>query len=274
MEYNLEEMVREEINETHNDMEEQRMSVTNLTSDQFESVYSALNLVKEHALDCDISGGLVRQMVDKRDAVFEIFLTDCIGELDLPLITIKQKLELLKMFVGSEVTIESTDTNFSIVDSYSKFVFVKPTMNYINIPFMGEEDFAERFNFARSTLLVDTPISEKITERMRIIATNFNCLVFFIEFSGETCKIFAKAESGDQSIDIIRDIPLNEAIDESICNISTTQLIVEHDGELQLQLYHDSETDIILNKTQGIIKSIPYNIYSRTKFLEADADFS
>lgn len=262
------------LNEMINESEEPRMSeVTSLTTEQYDSFYSSLCLLKEHVVDCDISNGTVRQMTDQRHAIFEIFLQDVIGNLNLPFITIKQKLDLLKMFVGSEVEISSDATTFQVIDSYSKFIFTKPAANYINIPFMDEQNFNERFNFSRATLLVDIPVSEKITDRMKIIAATLNSLVFFVEFNGETGKMYARAESRDQSIDIIREMPLNEPIDDAVCNITTTQLIVEHDGELRLQLYHDPEANIILNKTSGVIKSVPFNIYSRTTFLEEDGDF-
>jgi len=238
-----------------------------LTSDQYESFYAIVSLLKEQCNDIDIVNGKIRQKTNAHDAIFDIDLTSILQDITLPFTIIKQKIDLLRMFLGSDtVEIDSREDDFVISDNFSKISFVKPNLQFIDNPYMDDEEISQLFSWEDQTVLLSTTLSLKICERMKIIASNYNITAYTMLFNGDDATLIASTDANDQSAEIVNSIPLDMEISNNECNLQITPFIVDRDSDTNLTCYVDNNGSIIINKIQSEIKNIDYTIYSRTQF--------
>jgi len=245
----------------------------NLDANQYESFYSIISLLKDECNDIDIVGGKIRQKTNSHNAIFDIDMTDFLEDINLPFTIIKQKIDLLRMFLGSDnIEIDSNDEFFTFKDNFSKITFVKPNLQFIDNPYMSDEEIANLFAWDEQTVLLSTNFSLKICERMKIIASNYNITAFTMLFNGDDAKLIATTDSNDQSAVIVDSIPLEVEIQNTYCNLQITPFIVDRDSETRLTCYFETaeQNAIIINKTETSIKEVDFTIYSRTQFNSED----
>ena len=100
----------------------------------------------------DIRGGFIRQRTNGNVSIFEIDITPIVGDINIAIIDLKNKLDLLKMFQGQEVTIEITEStpgdpgNFVFSDQFSSLRVVLPSPDFVDNKFMREEELRSIFN--------------------------------------------------------------------------------------------------------------------------------
>jgi len=241
-----------------------------LDTNQYESLFSAITMIKDQCNDVNITSGIIRQRSDTEIVVYDIDLSDIIGDMDLPLVGIKLKADLLKMFVGNDdIEIDSNDDLYYVKDEFSKVSFVVPNKQFIENKFVEENELAQMFNFDDRTLVFKHNLSNKICERMRVIANNYEINAFTIEFLGDVATIKANNVAKDQMAILASDIPLEIPIKDKVCNIATNLLITEHDSELSFEMYSDGN-NILISKVDSSIKGINYTIHNRTRLMEAE----
>ena len=78
----------------------------NLNEEEYNDFLRCLTNLKEICNDVDIRDGVIRQRSNDLTSVFEMNLSPIINDASIPITNLKKKLDLLKTFVGQEVTIE------------------------------------------------------------------------------------------------------------------------------------------------------------------------
>jgi hypothetical protein len=227
-------------------------------------------MIKEECTDIDVRSGMIRQRNNSEMVIFDIDASDLLQDMDLPLIGVKTKVDLLKMFVGNdEIELATDDERYSIKDEFSKISFVVPNVQFIENKFIEKTQLTQMFEFDDREIVFSHNFSQKVCERMRIIATNYDIDSFMIEFNGDFATMKANTESKDQSAVLVSDIPLDIHIEGKICNIISTLFITEHDSELRLNMYIN-KSGILFNEANTSMKGINYTIYNRTRLLDEE----
>ena len=76
------------------------MEQVNLSMENYEQFLRCLSILKDVCNDADIHGGILRQRTNDSANVFEINMTPIIRTLNIPLVNLKHKLDLLKIFLN------------------------------------------------------------------------------------------------------------------------------------------------------------------------------
>jgi len=253
------------------------MQITqNLTVEGFNEFIRSLTNLKDICNDADIRGGILRQRSNDHTSIFEFDLRTIFDEADIALTNLKQKLELLKTFQGQEVeiTIEIPDDGtlgyYNFKDEYSSITFITPTIDFMDNKFMTEEELVSIFPSSEDTMIFEKDLSQILTERIKIISTQFSISTVLVEFNGETATISAATPSKDQSAIFVDNIMMNEIIENTTTNISKIAFSMDHETDIKFTMFKDPDQHVALNKFSTNIGDIDINIYSRSQITTDD----
>jgi len=242
------------------------MSEVKLESGKFSGFLRVLSLLKDICNDCEVRGGILRQRSNDKANIFEMDLRPVIGEMDIIISNLKQKLDLLKCFVDQEVTIDANDSEVCFSDKYSKIKFTNPRLDFLDNKYIPEDDFGRIFTISDQDLLLSFEVESTISERMKIIAQGFNIVSFQVLFDGDSASIVATTTSKDQSANIVNGIPVNQTM-KCFSNLVTTPFILEHDQNMTLKMYNVQET-VCVNKFEMIVSDVNVIVYGRSQLIE------
>ncbi len=249
------------------------MEQVNLSMEDYEQFLRCLSILKDVCNDADIHDGILRQRTNDSANVFEIDMTSVIDTIDIPLVNLKQKLDLLKIFINQNSDQSQTvdisvddDGNFTFSDEYSSIKFQGPELEYMDNRFITEEELETIFTLNEEDIILQTNIELNISDRMRIIAQNFNVTSTQIEFEEENASICMETPGHDQSAKILSNITLEQPM---TCNSSliNTPFIIDHDGKIELKMYNYQE-QICSNTFKTSISDIDITIYGRSSLNE------
>ena len=241
--------------------------LVNLSSEEYDNFLKCLTELKDICDDIDIREGFIRQRSNGQTSVFEMNLNPIIGEVNIPLTDLKQKIDILKLFSGRETTIEIEDEEFSFSDDISSVKFKNPSLEFMNNKFMSVEEINEIFLIDENYLILEDNLSATVTERVKVVTQSFNSAAVQVEFSGETAILSAKTQSKDQSAKLVQNIVMNIPIDESYCNLPTNIFMIDHDTNIEFKMFKESENDISVNKLSTTIGDIDVTIYARSSIM-------
>jgi len=242
------------------------MAEVNLDNTKFSDLLRVLSLLKDICNDCEIRSGILRQRSNDKANIFEIDLRPLIPNVDILISNLKQKLDLLRCFVGQEVKIESGEQEVCFSDQLSVMKFVNPRLDFMDNKFISEDEFQRIFTLREEDLLLDFEIKSMVSERMKIIAQGFNIVSFQVLLEGDFSSIVATTTSKDQSAKIVSEIPLNHSMD-CYSNLVVTPFVIDHDQNMNLKMYNVQET-ICVNKFAASIGNVNINIYGRSQLVE------
>jgi len=97
--------------------------------------------------------GLVRQQTNSRTSVFYINLSTLLHEQNIPIVVLKQKLELFKCFEGSEVRFSIGNDSYVISDSYSSLKMDFAVLEYMDNKFITQDEFEKKTSGCIKTVL-------------------------------------------------------------------------------------------------------------------------
>ena len=249
------------------------MEQVNLSMEDYEQFLRCLSILKDVCNDADIHGGILRQRTNDSANVFEIDMTSVIDNLDVPLVNLKQKLDLLKIFMNQnsdqsqtvDITVED-DGSFTVSDEYSTVKFEGPELEYMDNRFINQEELETIFTLNEEDIILETEIESNISDRMRIIAQNFNVNSTQIQFNNDSASICMETQGHDQSAKILTDIVVEQPM-ECVSSLVNTPFIIDHDGKITLKMYNYQE-QICSNTFKTSISDIDITIYGRSSLIE------
>jgi len=240
------------------------MSEICLDSKKFEEFIRVLSIFKDLANDVDINEGIIRQKSNNTTMLFDINLAHLIGNMNLPITNIKQKLDLFKSFMGQDVTIESIDKTFSFTDKYSSFIFKKPHSEFLNNKFLDLNMFNSLISINIDDRILETTLSKIITDRIRISSQVFNKDSITISFTDSIASIMMVSGSKDQKASFISDIPIDVDLTGKTMSIQVHPMAIDHDGPIIFNLYMDNEPRTLGEFNTSIIDT-NIRIYYRSR---------
>ena len=249
------------------------MEQVNLSMENYEQFLRCLSILKDICNDADIHSGILRQRTNDNANVFEIDMTQVINTLDIPLVNLKQKLDALKIFLNQNSTQSQTvditvddDGNFIFSDEYSSIKFQGPELAYMDNRFITAEELEQIFTLNEEDVILKTDIESNISDRMRIIAQNFNVNSTQILFENDTASITMETQGHDQSAKMLSNIILEQPM-EYTSSLTNTPFIIDHDGKIEFKM-HNYQEQICSNTFKTAISDIDITIYGRSSLIE------
>lgn len=243
------------------------MRTVNLDVEKFKTFMRILSIMKDLCNDADIQRGVIRQRINSLLCLFEIDLTSMIGDLNLPIIDIKKKLDILKIFKDNDVQISTTDDSHLIADESTQIKFLIPYLEFVDNPFIKDEEFNSLFILDPEDLILDVQLNKTITKRIKIITENFDMNNVKISFNGNTASIISTHQSKNQEAVLIDSIPTIKEL-TGLTHIITTPFIIDHDGDVSLKMYETQEGCYSKFSTQ--VSDIIINSYTKSIIQESD----
>ena len=241
-----------------------------------------LNNLKDICNDVQISDGMLRQRNNENTAIFEFDMTAILSGVSITLTDLKQKLELLKTFQDTQdvqITIAEPESEedgngfFEFSDTFSSIHFMTPNEKYIDNKFITVEELEKISTYDESEPLLEKELSNIITNRMRVVSTNFNVKSIKIDFKGETANITAATQAKSESARFVSDIPINNIIiQDSFSNIPVIPFCIDHDTTIEYKMFREQETtgDTVTNKISTTLGQVDITIYSRSSILKEE----
>lgn len=250
------------------------MERVNLDADGFEAFLRCLILLKDFCSDADIRAGVIRQREDQNSAVFEIDMTSLIGEIDLPIDKLKNKVDMLKCFSGQEIEIVSDEREFKFLDQFSVLKIENPRLDYLNNEYMTVEEVDNVFPIVEEDNVLVSNITTMISDRMRTITQGFDVNNIQVNFEGETAFISAVTRAKDQSAKFLSGITTNREMPPCYSNLVAVPFIIDHDGDIDFRMYNseDANGNVCVNKFTTMIGEIDVTIFGRSSLYEFEED--
>jgi hypothetical protein len=247
-------------------------TVITLNAEGYADFMRCLTNFKDVCNDVDIKNGFIRQRSNNLACSFEINLTPVIMDANLPIINLKKKLDLLKIFMGQSVTIEihddlGNDSYFIVSDELSSLKFVFPTIEFIENKYMGEAELYQVYNLAEDNLILHDELSKIVTDRIRIISENFNADSIQVRFQENQATICTRTQSNDLYANFKTGLPLNATFEPSFLNISTIPFKIDHDTDVDFKMYKEGDRDISVNVTSTKLGAIEIKMFSRSAII-------
>lgn len=247
------------------------MITVNLDSTKFEELIRCLSLLKDLCNDIDLRNGIIRQKTNDSSAIFEIDLSSILtNNMSMAISHLKEKLDLIKTFVGQEVIIENSgegkDKATTFSDLYSSLKMLDPDYDFLDNKFIPDTEFERLTSLNENELMMNTSIIKTISDRIKVITQGFHVNNIQVIFEGEKGLIAAITQSKDQFAKLMTNIDLEEDI-KGIANIVSIPFIIDHDGDINFQMFRSSH-DRALGKFSTTISDININIYTRSPIIE------
>jgi len=245
-----------------------------LDAEQYNDFIRCLTNLKDVCNDVDIRGGFIRQRTNGNISIFQIDVTSMVGDANVAIIDLKQKLDLLKTFQGQDVDLEITEPtpgdpgSFTFSDQYSSLRVVLPTPEFVDNKFMSEEELVSIFNSSEDDLIFEYDIPQLITDRVSVITTSFNIKSIRVDFDGELVNISAATQAKDQIAKFVSDLETNMELEKSSAYISVIPFSIDHDTDIEFKMYKDPNQDVTLNNFSTQLGDIDINIYTRASIIK------
>jgi len=236
-----------------------------LATEDFQKFVNIVMIFRDICNDVDIRDGKIRQKSNDRLTIFNIDLSTMIPGISIPISNLKQKIELLKIFVGNDVTITDEEKSFTVADQYSSIKFEKSDLSYLDNIYIPDEEFSSFSNVSEEEKLIDFVLPKNITDRLKVIANAFNVAYVRINFNGEYASISTRSQSKEQFAEIMSGIETEKIISNSTNNV-ITPFTIDHDTETRLRMYTIQE-NVCMNVYDTTLNEIPMQIFTRTQLI-------
>jgi len=233
-----------------------------LDSGKFSDMIRIMSMFDGLCNDVTVNEGIIRQRSNDKISVFDVDMRPILEDMTFTLSQFKQKLELLKTFIGQEVTIETNDEDFTFADQHSSFKIKYPKSDFVDNKFITEKDLESVVDTSKENFILETSISKIISERIRTYAKTFNMWDLVLIFEGETAKILIETEAKDQSALFLNGIPTNKSV-ECYTDVSVIPFIIDHDSDISLNVF-EGENEKTLNRFVTTCADVDIKIYCRS----------
>lgn len=247
----------------------------------FSKLTSALSVIQDICVDCDIREGLIRSKSNDRKNVVVIDLTSAIGRRNLSFSQLKMKLSLLKTFEldmssnnqdsNNSIIIEATDSDFRFSDSLSKLMMRKPIENYLENKFMDSQDFQTSIMDCcrEDNLLFNYSIDNYLKNRISQICNTFRCDAVSFEFKGNHCLLSTETKSKDNISKLAQQITLNSIVDNKKCSLNNIPFVLNIQSGLTISCYKVGDSACMF-KSDLVYYGIPVTIYSKARLQDSE----
>jgi len=248
-----------------------------LQRSQFTKLLSAVKLIENSCTDCHISEGFVRQKTNDRQSIVEMNLTNILGDNELVLGNLKQKIMLLKSFelddsttvTDENIKIDITTNDYHFIDPLTKMSFRKPLTKFLDNTYLSSNQLGEMVKIFEENLVFSVSISAYVAKRIRGICQGFNNESIRCDFKGGNA-VFSISTLNNENTSIVKDdIVLNKELDNVYFKAAYLPFSLDNNSEITFSTYQMSK-DTLVCKYNLNYTDIPISIYSLVKLIDTD----
>lgn len=247
----------------------------------FSKLTSALSIIQDICVDCDIRWGKIQSKSNDRKNVICIDLTSVLGRRDLSFSQLKMKLSLLKTFdldmsnnqdsANNSVIIEATQNDFKFSDALSGLTMRKPIESYLENIYMDSSDFHQNIELCcrEDSLLFNYSVDNYLKNRISQICNIFRCDAIVFEFNGDTCTLATETKSKDNISKVSKEIVLNSTVSNKKCSLNSIPFVLNIQSGLTISCYKVGESACMF-KSDLTYYGIPVTIYSKARLQDSE----
>lgn len=247
--------------------------------EKFSKLVSVMNIMSNNCDNLVVKNGLIRQYTNKGDYLYNIDMREIIGENDLVLTNIKNKVALFSPFIKQKVEsvrmeIKEESENFTryiFSDDFTRISIPKPNENFLgrNDKFVTDEDFTDIFKIVDNNPIFDVTINKMMIDRLLAYSKTMTSKRIDIVFENRKVNFYLKVLVGNNRSNItvvdMFNFDLNTEINGEFSIFSETLLISPE--SLNIVAYkgksNDMNESIILNfKTENLIEGLDFKLWT------------
>jgi len=247
----------------------------NISREQITKLSGAISILETSCTDCDIIGGKIRQKTNDRHSIFEIDLTEILGENDLSLSMIKQKINLIKALeLDDNVTVEdeniileNNENEHIFIDAMSKVVFRKPVRKFLDNTFMPDEKFDQAINYSEDNLVFSTTVSTYISKRIKNFADALNNETIECDLDGYEGSLKIETVNKENYVIVLSGIALNSEMPKRNFKMIYLPFALDINSDVEFSAYKVRD-EVLLCKFEQKFYGVPINIYTQVKLCQ------
>jgi len=240
-----------------------------LNAENFGNFMRCISILKDTCNDIDIREGFIRQRTNAYSCVFELDLNPLIGEVNIPIVCLKQKIDILKTFNKCDVDINVAEKSFSFADEYSKITFDNPKPKFMDNKYITSADYDTMIQLNPEDLIITYSFDQLITNRIKKISQAFDINNIKIMFKDNTASLISTSQSKDQEAQFLKDIEIHKDLDCN-ANIIIVPFIIDHDGPITMSIYEINDGDSCVCQFETTIAEVDIKISTRSPLLTDD----
>jgi hypothetical protein len=255
-----------------------------LNADLYEEFFQCISNLRDICTDVVIKDSIIRQRTDDKNSIFEMDLSDLFGEqVTIPISYFKAKFDLFKIFSGKEVTIkihqaESEDGSidfgeswYELADNISRIKFDFPDLEFMQNEFVTEEELAAIVTSTEDDIILETSIEKTITDRIKIVTSNFQTHYVKMDFSGDNLTIGAVDPAKTNHVFFLENLNVEMNFDEPhFANMTRIPFMINHDTAYAFKIYKQPDEMVTQNKITTSIGAVPISIYCKSQLMTED----
>lgn len=239
-----------------------------ISNDDFVNLFKTLSSLKEVCTDAQIVNGVIRQRSDDSNVYIEIDMRDVLNDqATFSISNLKNKIDLFRMFLGSEVSLEIEDDSYLFMDDYSKIKIINPSEEFLNNTFITEEELRRNYQENSENLMFEYNLSMRIIERIKMVTQKFGVGAVQFLFENSNGKIKVQTQGRDQLATFAENIALSVEAEPSFMNVSNIPFTFEYDIDMTIKSFLDEENNIIKNNFVSSLGDIIITFFSRATLL-------
>jgi len=259
------------MNDNLNELVEENPSVTTeLPTETFSKFFSIMNLISKICTDMTIKEGVVRQYSDRRHAIFNIDLSDILGDITLYLSGVASKVDLLDPFKkqGVSVKLEETEpgstTGFYIFkDDYSKIEFQKPLERYLNNKYMSQDELTNRLSIDEDGHIFEYQISKFLLERLTALQKGLGASIVKLSFRDGKAHFIVTAGDKTSTITTVGRLLTIDNLERDIvgdCVFPIQPFLLGGDN-VTIKGFFRGNGDTVLLKLNSTVEDVPVDMW-------------
>jgi len=179
--------------------EEEEEEIINLGKENFAVFLEILTVLCKTNRDLIIKKGRICQQTDKNSSIYSLDVSSLIGDNDILMSLIANKVELLTPFQNNEVDVDLVldDKKYTFKDSYSKLEITKPKEMYLSNKYISESDLTQKTKLDESELIFHYTLPKMLISRL--IAFSKGLQATLLEFEFKKNKVVLKISGNDNT---------------------------------------------------------------------------
>ena len=149
---------------------------------------------------------------------------------------------------------------------------VATVSKYTDSTELTQEELNTVFVMDDNELLLDTDLSNMITDRIRITTQTFNTAGVQVVFNGEVASIRAATQAKDQFAKFVDGLTTNAILERCTANLSTIPFCIEHDTEVNFKMFKHPNQDITMNRFSTKLGDLDIVVYGRSTIVKDGED--
>jgi len=250
------------------------VSVT-LERDKFDTFASVAKAIYDAGCsDLDIKGGLIRQKNDTGQMIIEMDMNDVIGDIDLSLVNLKQKVQILKTFdLDGAGDVKNTDmsltlraTEYQFGDSLSKVIFMKSVKSFLNNPHISDDEYKKLIKYTDDNKLMDVEIGDYMSRRIKNVCDSFESDMLRCDLNDGKANFSIATLNNMLRSDVLSEVDVNGEWKEQYFRVKALPFFMNWGSDMTMSVYRVRKDTVLCKFDFGLMKAkIPVSVFCQAK---------